>query len=57
MPDFVRERIRQGQRYIADEQGEVTIIFCDISEFDGIVQMFTGKELIQWLDKIYNALD
>jgi len=37
MPEFVRERINQGQRFIADDQGEVTIIFCDIHEFDKIV--------------------
>lgn len=57
MPAFVRERIRQGQRFIADDQGEVSIIFCDIYDFDNIVQMFTGRELIEWLDNIYNAFD
>lgn len=46
MPAFVQERIRQGQRYIADEQGDVSILFCDIDNFDNMVQMFSGKELI-----------
>lgn len=57
MPAFVRERIRQGMRFIADDQGEVSIIFIDIADFDTIVQMFTGRELCEWLDNIYNAFD
>ena len=57
MPDFVRERIRQGQRFIADDQGEVSVIFCDIADFDTIVQMFSGKELCEWLDNIYLSFD
>ena len=57
MPDFVRERIRQGDKQIADDEGEVTIIFCDIYDFDMIVDMYTGKELCELLDHIYNALD
>ncbi|CDW78012.1 adenylate and guanylate cyclase catalytic domain containing protein [Stylonychia lemnae] len=57
MPAFVRERIRQGQRYIADDQVDVTICFCDISEFDDIVSKLTARELCEWLDHIYNAFD
>jgi len=57
MPAFVRERIRQGQRFIADDQGEVSVLFCDIGDFDNIVQMFSGKELCEWLDNIYLSFD
>jgi len=57
MPAFVCERIRQGQRFIADDQAEVSIIFCDIADFDNIVQMFSGKELCEWLDNIYLSFD
>jgi hypothetical protein len=42
MPKFVIDRIQSFNDYglnIADDAGEVTIIFCDISNFDEIVQV------------------
>jgi len=35
----------------------VTIIFIDIMDFDNIVSMHQPGELIEFLDKIYNAFD
>ena len=35
----------------------MTILFCDIAEFDTIIQMFTGKELCEWLNNIYQSFD
>jgi len=57
LPDFVRERIRTGHRFIAEDQGVVTIIFIDMVDFDDIVSMHQPGELIEFLDKMYNAFD
>lgn len=57
LPEFVRERIRTGQRFISEDQGTVTIIFIDIMDFDDVVAMHQPGELIEFLDKIYNAFD
>jgi class 3 adenylate cyclase len=57
LPDFVRERIRTGQRFISEDQGVVTIIFIDFMDFDDIVSMNQPGELIDFLDKMYNAYD
>ena len=57
LPDFVRERIRTGQRFISEDQGVVTIIFVDMVDFDDIVSMHQPGELIEFLDKMYNAYD
>ncbi len=57
MPDFVRERIKEGQRFITDDQGFVTTIFCDISDFDHIIMTYNGEELINFLDNVYNIFD
>jgi len=57
LPDFVRERIRSGQRFISEDQGIVTIIFVDMMDFDDIVSMHQPGELIDFLDKMYNAYD
>ena len=54
---MVRQRIQDGKKNFSDNQGEVTIIFIDIEYFDQLVQQYSGKELIDLLDKVYNAFD
>ena len=34
VPEFVLARMEQGQRFMAEEKKEVTILFCDIVDFD-----------------------
>jgi len=41
---------------LAEDQGEVAILFCDIMDFDKIIQ-HEGKNLVQILDKIFRAFD
>lgn len=38
-------------------EGEVTIVFIDISGFDDIVNYYLGGELIELMDKVYNTFD
>jgi hypothetical protein len=37
VPSLVRDRIRSGQKNFSNEEGEVTIVFIDIREFDAII--------------------
>ena len=57
LPSLVRERIQDGQKNFSDSQGEVTIIFIDVDQFDAIVSSYSSKELIDLLDSLYNAFD
>ena len=57
IPSLVRSRIQEGKKNFSEAQGEVTIIFIDIEGFDQIVQTYSGKELVDLLDKVYNAFD
>ena len=57
LPKFVKERVKQGVRYIAEDQGTVTVLFCDIYNFDQICATHTPKELIDLLDKFFAILD
>jgi hypothetical protein len=50
VPSLVRDKIRSGKKNFSDEEGEVTIVFVDIHQFDNIVQNYTGSELLQFLD-------
>ena len=34
LPSFVRKRVKEGVRYISEDQGIVTVLFCDICDFD-----------------------
>jgi hypothetical protein len=42
--------VNDGVRYIAEEQGEVTIFFCDIVDFDIIVDLYDPNELTDLID-------
>jgi class 3 adenylate cyclase len=57
VPSLVRDKIRQGKKNFSDEEGEVTTVFVDIHNFDTIVNSYSGNELLQFLDQVYNAFD
>jgi hypothetical protein len=57
VPSLVRDKIRSGKKNFSDDEGEVTIIFIDIHQFDSIVETYKGQELLLLLDKVYNAFD
>ncbi|CAG9311321.1 unnamed protein product [Blepharisma stoltei] len=57
LPRFVKDRVKQGVRYIAEDQGIVTLLFCDIYDFDKICVTHTPNELIDLLDKFFAILD
>lgn len=57
LPGFVKERVKQGVRYIADYQSCVTVIFCDICEFDQICAIHSPNELLELLDRFFGILD
>lgn len=54
---MVRDKIKQGIKNFSKNEGEVTLVFFDIGEFDKIVQSYSTKELITFLDEIYNVFD
>lgn len=57
VPELVRERFRSGKKNFSDNEGEVTIVFIDIHQFDAIVNSYSGNELVSLLDTAYNAFD
>lgn len=57
VPEFVREKMKNGIRGAAIDYEIVTILFCDISDFDKFVASMSPKDLIQLLDRIYNNFD
>ena len=57
LPLFVRKRVKDGVRYIADDQGEVTVLFCYIVGFEKITAEYSIEELTSLLDELFGKID
>ena len=56
LPKFVKDRVIMGERDIADDQGLLTLLFCDICDFDEICED-KSQELVKFLDSYFSLLD
>ncbi|CAD8045450.1 unnamed protein product [Paramecium primaurelia] len=56
MPRFIQERMNKGQIQISQDQGDVSVLFCDIYQFDKVIKDQQEK-IIEFLDTIYRAFD
>jgi phospholipid-transporting ATPase len=57
LPAFVTKRVQDGVRYISDYQGIVSVIFCDINNFESILKYYSPQELTAFLDEVYGKFD
>lgn len=57
LPPFVKEKVKEGSRYIALPQEGVTVLFCDIYDFDNICANYEPNELTELLDNFFALLD
>lgn len=57
IPQLVRDRVRAGRKSSPDEEGEVSMVFIEIAQFDKVVKQYTGSELLVFLDQLYNSFD
>ena len=57
IPQFVRAKKQRGIRGAAYGHEEVTIVFCDISNFDSLMAKLSPKDIILMLDQFYSILD
>lgn len=57
LPDFVRRQVKDGIRYIAQDKDSVTVLFCEICEFDAICAIYGPQELTELLDDIFQKID
>ena len=57
LPAFVKKRVKDGARYIVEDQGTVTVVFCDIVDFDSICAEYSPVELTAFLDSVFQRFD
>ena len=59
LPKFIKDKMDKfggNNRALAEDQGEVTILFCDIMDFDKMIKI-EGKRVVQILDNIFRGWD
>ena len=57
LPEFVRRQVKDGFRYIAEDKDSVTILFCEICNFDTIISSYSPMDLTEQLDDIFHQID
>lgn len=57
LPAFVRKRVKAGVRFISENQGVVSILFCDIENFDILLTNYNSNELTLFLDEVFLQID
>jgi adenylate cyclase len=57
LPQKIVDRIRDGEKVIADRILEATILFCDLVGFTALSQELPADRLIDFLSKIFSAFD
>lgn len=57
LPKFVINRVKDGVRYIAENQDDVSVLFCDICDFDDICKEYKPHELTSFLHKVFSNFD
>ena len=56
VPPFMKESLIQGVHSLSEDQGNVTILFCDICDFDKIIKK-EQKGVIKILDNLFRMFD
>ncbi len=57
LPVPIAERLKSGERPIADRMDGVTVMFADIVGFTMVAQRLTPARLVQLLDRVFGACD
>jgi class 3 adenylate cyclase/CheY-like chemotaxis protein len=57
LPQKIVDRIRDGEKVIADRILEATILFCDLVGFTTLSQELPADRLIDFLSKIFSTFD
>eukprot|EP00002_Diphylleia_rotans_P016024 TRINITY_DN3113_c0_g1_i4.p1 TRINITY_DN3113_c0_g1~~TRINITY_DN3113_c0_g1_i4.p1 ORF type:complete len:1942 (-),score=331.27 TRINITY_DN3113_c0_g1_i4:158-5983(-) len=57
LPSHIAQRLECGEKNIADTEEEVSILFCDIQDFNKLVFDLNPSEFVGLLDSIYSRFD
>ena len=56
VPKFVKDRMTHGETTMQEAQDDVGILFCDICDFDKVINT-EGTKVVEILDEIFRNFD
>jgi PAS domain S-box-containing protein len=57
LPQSIAERLKRGEKTIADSFSEATVLFADIANFTGLCSHVSPSELVELLNGIFSTFD
>ncbi|KAG3080922.1 hypothetical protein PI124_g19286 [Phytophthora idaei] len=57
LPEHVVQRMQKGDTLISEDEQDVTVLFCDITDFASFVNRFSPTEVVSLLDRVYSLFD
>ena len=57
LPEFVINRVKEGVRYISEDLGVVSVLFCNICDFEELISDLAPHELTGFLDELFGKFD
>ncbi len=57
LPKSIAERLKNGEKLIADRYVDSTILFCDLVGFTKYFKEFTPEEMVSLLDELISSFD
>lgn len=57
LPAPIAQRLKTESGVIADRFDVVSVLFADIVGFTPLSQMLSAKEMVEWLNEVYSAID
>lgn len=57
LPSHVAQRVKDGEKVIADQFDRVTVMFIDLVGFTRFSSPFSPRETVEFLNRIFSALD
>jgi class 3 adenylate cyclase len=57
LPKLIADRLKKGEKTIADSFAEVTVLFADIVSFTQLSEALSSTELVELLNQIFSAFD
>ena len=57
LPEEIAERLKNGERVIADRYEAVTVLFVDVVGFTPLAQRLSAEDLVVLLDRVFRELD
>jgi adenylate cyclase len=57
LPNRIAERLKAGDRNIADSHGEATVFFADLVGFTALTDRLSPGHLIEVLNEVFSRID